>query len=56
MSWGGPTTSEMMIGYISYTDTEPHDWTMEEARKHLRGDFRIQEEDDDQKEKKESTD
>jgi hypothetical protein len=23
MSWGGPTTSEMMIGYISYTGTEP---------------------------------
>ncbi|MFP6584352.1 MAG: c-type cytochrome [Candidatus Hydrogenedentota bacterium] len=23
MSWGGPTTSEMMIGYISYTNTEP---------------------------------
>ncbi|HIA47821.1 MAG TPA: cytochrome c [Candidatus Hydrogenedentes bacterium] len=25
MSWGGPTTSEMMIGYISYTGTEPVD-------------------------------
>jgi hypothetical protein len=23
MGWGGPTTSEMMIGYISYTNTEP---------------------------------
>ena len=23
MGWGGPTTSEMMIGYISYTSTEP---------------------------------
>lgn len=23
MSWGGPTTSEMMIGYISYSNTEP---------------------------------
>ena len=25
MSWGGPTTSEMMIGYISYTNSEPLD-------------------------------
>ena len=25
MVWGGPTTSEMMIGYISYCDTEPID-------------------------------
>lgn len=24
MGWGGPTTMEMMIGYISYCDTEPH--------------------------------
>lgn len=23
MGWGGPTTMEMMIGYISYTDTNP---------------------------------
>ncbi|MCH7910909.1 MAG: alkyl hydroperoxide reductase, partial [Candidatus Hydrogenedentes bacterium] len=25
MVWGGPTTSEMMIGYISYCDTKPID-------------------------------
>lgn len=24
MVWGGPTTMEMMIGYISFTNTEPH--------------------------------
>jgi hypothetical protein len=46
MGWGGPTTMEMMIGYIQYADAEPHDWTLESARQHLRGDFGVSEDTD----------
>jgi hypothetical protein len=33
MVWGGPTTMEMMIGYIAYCNTEPSDNPMPAARK-----------------------
>lgn len=33
MVWGGPTTMEMMIGYISYTNSEPSDNPMPVARR-----------------------
>ncbi len=33
MQWGGPTTMEMMIGYISYCNTAPSDNPMPAARR-----------------------
>jgi mono/diheme cytochrome c family protein len=33
MAWGGPTTMEMMIGYIAYCNTEPSDNPMPAARR-----------------------
>ena len=32
MVWGGPTTMEMMIGYISFTNAEPSDNPVQKAR------------------------
>ncbi len=31
--WGGPTTDEMMIGFMHYTDAEPRDFAAEAAAK-----------------------
>jgi hypothetical protein len=33
MGWGGPTTMEMMIGYISFCNTKPSDNPLSVARK-----------------------
>jgi hypothetical protein len=33
MVWGGPTTMEMMIGYISFTNSEPSDNPIQKARR-----------------------